>query len=312
MNIKQNKLALIVALSVMASASASAATVSDVQNDSGFWVGGAQGVTMIDSADFTDSVGMDHSAANIKLKAGYDINKNVAVFVAYDALHNIAYGQNKDLGTIGLKGSYELPHNFSVYGNVGAVAVGSHHFTEMVGVGAEYHINPAFSVNAGYDYYNDLHLLQHHDTDAHNLYVGVSYKFGQPTLPVIKYVKTEIVKEVVTNVDVLTRTQYVMPFAVSSYKLNEQSDFYLNEVANNMQQHASLKAVVTGRTDKTGTVKGNAKLATERASAVAEYLVNHGIDAARISIAPNTTQPLNVESPKVSQLERSVSVTLAE
>jgi outer membrane protein OmpA-like peptidoglycan-associated protein len=68
----------------------------------------------------------------------------------------------------------------------------------------------------------------------------------------------------------------------------------LDQVAHALnQQPASTTFQVAGHTDNSGSDKQNQQLSTERAKAVADYLVNSGIDRTRISVVGRgETQPI--------------------
>ncbi len=87
-------------------------------------------------------------------------------------------------------------------------------------------------------------------------------------------------------------------FATSKAAIQPASFGLLDEVAGVMKDHPEIKKVlVEGHTDNTGDASFNKKLSQERAAAVRKYLVEKGVDAARLDakgfgdtrpIAPNT------------------------
>ena len=88
-------------------------------------------------------------------------------------------------------------------------------------------------------------------------------------------------------------------FATGSAKLTPNSKTILDKVVRTMTQNPDLEVEVRGYTDNTGSYSGNMKISKRRAESVKAYLVENGIDAARISavgfgpedpIAPNDTR----------------------
>jgi OOP family OmpA-OmpF porin len=72
-------------------------------------------------------------------------------------------------------------------------------------------------------------------------------------------------------------------FDIDQYELKQQSLTELNEIVKFLQMNQSVKIEISGHTDNTGAEPYNQQLSLKRASSVAEYLKNQGIDLVRIS-----------------------------
>jgi SH3 domain-containing YSC84-like protein 1 len=72
-------------------------------------------------------------------------------------------------------------------------------------------------------------------------------------------------------------------FATGKADLTPDSETSLNEVLTTLKDHPDWKVRVEGFTDNVGSREGNQKLSSDRADAVMNWLVNHGIDRNRLS-----------------------------
>lgn len=97
--------------------------------------------------------------------------------------------------------------------------------------------------------------------------------------------KTAQVKDSLTQMEAVTGNTFVLKqvyFDTDSYVLLENSFAELDQLIGWLQQHPSTTIQVNGHTDNTGSAAHNQQLSQNRAKAVMDYLVNNGIDAARV------------------------------
>jgi len=73
-------------------------------------------------------------------------------------------------------------------------------------------------------------------------------------------------------------------FALDSYVLDDAARGALDSDAKMLRDHADLKVVIEGHCDERGTDEYNQALGEKRAQAARDYLVNAGIQTARLSI----------------------------
>jgi outer membrane protein OmpA-like peptidoglycan-associated protein len=71
-------------------------------------------------------------------------------------------------------------------------------------------------------------------------------------------------------------------FATSSDKLGRSSTTILDRAVDTLKKHPSVRVEISGHTDSTGNREFNMDLSQRRAEAVKKYLVDHGIDGARM------------------------------
>lgn len=72
-------------------------------------------------------------------------------------------------------------------------------------------------------------------------------------------------------------------FATAKAKINPDSFDLLDEVVDILKKNVTINIRIEGHTDNKGNAKKNIKLSQDRAKAVYDYLVTHGIDAGRLS-----------------------------
>lgn len=87
-------------------------------------------------------------------------------------------------------------------------------------------------------------------------------------------------------------------FETGKANLKPESHEQLSQIKKILEANPAIRIEISGHTDNVGSLKTNTKLSTDRAKAVADYLVNLGIDKSRIEykgyaysqpIAPNNT-----------------------
>lgn len=97
-------------------------------------------------------------------------------------------------------------------------------------------------------------------------------------------------------------------FNSNEFVLQRKSDVELNKIKDFMLLNPSLNVQISGHTDAVGSVEYNLNLSQKRAEAVANYLIQNGIDATRIKavgygkqkpIADNTTEEGRKENRRI-------------
>ena len=92
--------------------------------------------------------------------------------------------------------------------------------------------------------------------------------------------------------EILSRTGSIL-FKSGSAELDSESDLILAAVTDIVKRCPSLNIIVAGHTDAAGSDDVNQWLSEKRASSVAQYLVNAGIDSDRVvSVGHGETRPV--------------------
>ena len=104
-------------------------------------------------------------------------------------------------------------------------------------------------------------------------------------------------------------------FDVNAATIDHASDSLLNEIVDVLNAHAEIKKVsIEGHTDGDGPANKNLKLSQQRAAAVMQYLVEHGIEAARLtSKGLGETMPIGDNAtPEGKEANRRVEFVITE
>ena len=101
----------------------------------------------------------------------------------------------------------------------------------------------------------------------------------------------------------------MIQFEYNSAEIKPESHEILDDVAKVLQDNPNIEQLdIIGHTSSEGSVKHNNKLSTDRAASVKQYLIDHGVDAARLSsqgkgpsepIADNSTEEGKVANRRV-------------
>ncbi|MBC3619221.1 OmpA family protein [Vibrio metschnikovii] len=284
----------------------------------GFWLGIASGITIRE--DRLELADENHYGPTGKIEFGYQFHDYASLYSSYDYM-DVVRNKKINIGTLGIKSNYFLTDNLSIFSNIGM----SHYFTNgydgiyesysyggVIGTGLEYNISKAFSIKVGYNYFDNIKITSGSDTHLHQIYLGVTHKFGQKYQPVQKEImspKIEYVERIeIENQVQLVGNNRIIAFSLGQSKIvsNTLADFYLQEVINLMREIPQLKAELKGRTDKIGSDIINQRISVERAKTVYDYLINNGIDAERLSWSSvSYHEPITENN---SDIERSVEI----
>lgn len=96
----------------------------------------------------------------------------------------------------------------------------------------------------------------------------------------------ENVEEIKTTTPVELKQLFILDevlFELNSAKLNHHFTYKLDSLVTLLDENKALNITVTGHTDNTGEENFNRKLSKDRASAVTDYLIAHGISSSRIA-----------------------------
>ncbi|MDZ4202755.1 MAG: OmpA family protein [Gallionella sp.] len=304
----------------------------------GSWIGGKIG------SNRSNVTGVDtRSATTYGLEGGHnwnmdgfllgvngfiDSNSNAAHAPAPFSYGSSAYGIDAKLGIDGgnwmpyAKIGYARTNGNGAASNIGGSAA-------HLGLGIEYKFAPQWSVAGEYTTGSGKNAASKLNND--NFTIGVNYYFDTPK-PVVVPPKEEVKQPTppAPQADAWKTLLEEKPvtidganFDTDSAKLRDTAIPRLNEVVSFASKYPDAHLQVGGHTDSRGSKPYNQKLSEKRAASVKKYLVNNGVDAARIStsgygmeqpVADNKTaegraQNRRVEIRSVVKEEKRVRVT---
>jgi len=101
-------------------------------------------------------------------------------------------------------------------------------------------------------------------------------------------------------------------FDTDSYNLKSESEAELKRLVDFLKENGTLKAELDGHTDNEGSPAHNKTLSEQRAKAVVDYLIAHGIEKTRLSSKGfGDTQPIaDNATEKGRKLNRRTEVVL--
>ncbi|MGR6859367.1 OmpA family protein [Aliivibrio salmonicida] len=167
----------------------------------------------------------------------------------------------------------------------------------VLGAGIGYNVFDNFELRLEYQNTNRIGNYDIHYADHQRIALGLTWRFGYTQTrtiivekPVIQEVIKEVIVEQIREVETVREIEKVIIsdtnakgalFAVNSSILSSTESIMPSVLL--MKQYPSTTAIISGYTDSSGSAKYNQWLSERRAKRVADYFVEQGIDAARVS-----------------------------
>ena len=273
--------------------------------DNTWYLGGKMGWSNYQKGDVSDTLtnyDTDNDGVGVGVYGGYQLNSWLGFEGGYDYLDKMAYtstlGDN-DFKSQGVQLSAKLSYAFNpvvdLIGRVGGFAYQSDNnddsvsgVSPLVAVGTEYAPNREWAARLEYQWISQIGDEEKIDFNPDNglLSLGVSYRFGQeePVVapppapaPTPAPAPVTVTKEFNLSSDVL--------FDFGKSSLKPAGTAALDDLYGKIQAETPKDgtAVVIGYTDRIGSDKSNQVLSEKRAKTVADYLVQKGIPAGKVT-----------------------------
>ena len=304
---KINAITLAFCLALPTLGHAASMDTSRVAAEDGYWYLGARvGASSFQDVCSTGNTKCDNETVGYGLYGGYQVLPWLGIEVGANdyGTPEAQYGDSTvkasawdaQLSTVL---SYPLYQELDAYARLGAAYVNIDKTStwdedqdaqewEMVSaLGLKYTLSPDWEIRGEYQYIDGIgndELLQ---GDMHSVFVGLNYRFGgaQDVVMAAPVVATQVVEPtpvekppVVMNKVTLDATS-LFEFNSSTVKPNPD----LDRLVDTALKDSDGRILITGHTDSTGSERVNQRLSEQRANAVANTLVEQGVDAQRIT-----------------------------
>ncbi|MEZ8143862.1 hypothetical protein A1OO_08940 [Enterovibrio norvegicus FF-33] len=286
-------LGLIVAISPLASVYA--------QDDSNFYLGARVGSSTLSDACQVGSC--DDNEVGGGLIGGYDFGNGFSIESTYDYLGHFDASYSPTPGaisgdltalTLAPKLGFGITDQTELYGKIGAAwwdwnsNAGDQDDISLLGaVGLDHRASDLVNVRLEYQYIHDMDE-GYFNADNHLISAGLTFHFGRTSEPepVVMVVEEIVIVETVAEPKkyVFSEADDVELFAFGKATLSDGASQQLGPMLKRLQDFDTSTAIIVGHTDSVGSEAFNQTLSEERAQTVANYFVDNGISADRLSV----------------------------
>ncbi|EPL9569583.1 porin OmpA [Providencia rettgeri] len=299
------------AIAVAVAVAAFATVAQAAPKDNTWYTGAKLGWSHYEDTKFTPNGGpsvgssTERDTLGAGAFAGYQYNQYMGFELGYDWFGKMKYkGADKgDLTSMGVslttKLSYPIMDDLDVYTRLGGMVyrteakANQRNYKEtdtgvapVYALGLEYAITPEWATRLDYQWVSNLGDKDNIGTRPDNgmLSVGVAYRFGQETAPVVAPAPVvEPAAPVVENKRFTLRSDVLFNFNKATLKPEGQQA--LNELYSELSSidPTQGRVLVVGFTDRIGSQNYNLPLSQKRAQSVVDYLVSKGVPASAIA-----------------------------
>lgn len=325
---------------IMCALVATSALASQVSFAQDVYVGAKIGSGWLDSGCAV-STNCDDDAIGAGIYTGYRFSEQFGVELGTDYLGeydtNFASGGtvaqfSDSIIAITLAPVLTLPlhEEFSLFVKAGPAYIshgGEDDIVGTVGLGGEKRLSDNFSLRLEYQYFNDFEDKYIHDLNANFLSIGLSYFFGnaaQTAAPVEQKVVepapvTQPAAEPPVEPEVVVATMKTQKeaytkglFETNGTQVSAEGEQELQSSLETLLAHPQATIEIVGHTDSSGSAKYNMTLSEKRAEAVANFFIENGVDASRITASgEGESNPVaSNDTPEGRSLNRRVETTI--
>ncbi|XEV12212.1 OmpA family protein (plasmid) [Vibrio alginolyticus] len=266
-----------------------------------FYLGGRLGWAAYEDACGSDAEYCDNDTLGYGLYGGYQFNDWLALeggVTDYGSPES-RYAAGKveaDIygAEVAVKLGYPLTERMDVFTRLGGAwqridkdfsqmpdSIESSEWNILSSLGLSYRISQRWSLRGEYQFIDGVGDADVDQADQHFTSVGLTYHFGQPE-PVVIEPAPVVVPPPVETVRTPISLSAESLFGFDSAEIKNATS--LDLLAQQLRDYPDDTIRIIGYTDSSGAETYNMKLSERRAQSVADYLVQQGIDASRLTV----------------------------
>ncbi|MFW1392069.1 OmpA family protein [Vibrio parahaemolyticus] len=272
--------------------------------DDHFYLGARAGWAAFDGACGDSAIECNDDTLGYGLYGGYQFNSWYALEggVTYYGKPDARY-QNERVeadilgGELAMKFSLPVTERFNLYtrlggayqdinkNQTGTTSRGGHSWNALAAVGGDYRLSQRWSLRAEYQFIDGIGDSGTNKADSHFTSLGLTYHFGQRTAPVIPEKQPEPTPPLVTKPRPgLRRVAFHSETLFGFDSADVTASPELNHLTQQLHQYPDAPVSIIGHTDSTGAANYNQRLSERRAQAVADYIIDQGVESKRITV----------------------------
>ncbi|TOK04618.1 OmpA family protein [Vibrio parahaemolyticus] len=265
-----------------------------------FYLGGRLGWAAYQDACGPDAQYCDEDTLGYGLYGGYQFSDwfalegGVTDYGSPEARYSVGKVEADVFGAeVAVKLSYPVTERMSLFTRLGGAwqridkdfsqmpdSIESSEWNVLSSLGLSYRISQRWSLRGEYQFIDGIGDTDVDQADSHFTSVGLTYHFGQPE-PVVQEAPVVVEPQYET-----VRTPISLDaeslFAFDSAEIKSAGS--LDLLAQQLRDYPSDTIRIVGYTDSSGPEMYNMGLSERRAQSVADYLVQQGIDASRLTV----------------------------
>ncbi|TNZ87817.1 hypothetical protein CGK40_22995 [Vibrio parahaemolyticus] len=293
------------------------------------YLGGRIGWSALQGACSNDALNCDNDSVGYGIYGGYQLNSWLALEggITHYGSPSARYAADKvsmDIygGEVAVKFNVPVTERLDVLTRLGGAyqhidktlssppdAIESSEWNVLSSIGLSYRLSQRWSMRGEYQFIDGIGDADVGQADAHLTTMGLTYHFGQSSSVTTPVTETVLAppRETLVETKLHLDAQSLFEFDSATFSSSPS----LNAMIEQLLTHSEGNIRVVGHTDDLGPEEYNQHLSEQRAQAVAQYLEQQGIDAARLVVlglgesapmAPNDTEEGRAQNRRVEVL----------
>ncbi|WP_425599410.1 OmpA family protein, partial [Vibrio natriegens] len=267
-----------------------------------FYLGGRLGWAAYEDACGSNAEYCDNDTLGYGLYGGYQFNNWLALeggltdYGKPESRYDVGTVEAEVFGAeVAVKLSYPVTERMDVFTRLGGVwqridkdfsqmpdSMESSEWNVLSSLGLSYRITQRWSLRGEYQFVDGIGDMDVDQADQHFTSVGLTYHFGQSDPVVVQEAPVVAPEPQYETVRTPISLDAESLFAFDSAEIKNASS--LDLLAQQLRDYPGDTIRIEGHTDSTGPETYNMGLSERRAQSVADYLVQQGIDASRLTV----------------------------